>query len=178
MQNKPPLVIDTSTLSNMLSGNAFYLLETLYRNKIVIPAEVYVEAIRYKPLRPRIEKAVEKEWMKLYTISEIDDLKEFAQMLNYCDSGESAVLVIAKKLNGTAVSDNIPQIFPIYQKRNIPLLGTMGILYDAYINQYIDHIKGQKIIDKIRNEGNIIPVRRFSQIIDWFKNGQGNKPLY
>lgn len=176
MLTKPPLVIDNCTMSNLLSGQAFYLLKELYANNIIIPSEVYVEALKYPPLRDELAKAIEKEkWMELYIIEEIEDLKNFAQISKRAGPGEAAVMVVAKKWEGTAGSDNLRDIVRYCKKHNVPILGTMGILYDAYKKSIIDISTGDGIVLGMLNDKRKIPptIRCFNDILDWFERGQG-----
>lgn len=53
-------------MSNFFNEQAFHLLEELYRDKIIIPPEVYVEALKYNPLKRELNKAVEQDkWIEM-----------------------------------------------------------------------------------------------------------------
>lgn len=176
MLTKPPLIIDTCTMSNLINGQAFHLLKELYKDKIIIPSEVYVEALKYKPLEDELYKAIEQDkWMELYVINEIDDLKSFAQFNKRADSGEAAIMVIAKKFKGTVGSDDLSGVVRICKKFKIPILGTMGILYDAYKEEIINHKTGEKIVYDMKNNGRDLPIKKFYDILNWFENGKGKK---
>lgn len=176
MLKKPPLIIDTCTMSNLFSGQAFCLLRELYKNDIVISGEIYLEAVKYAPLKSELCKALEKEkWMKLGVIDEIADLKLFAQFQKRADPGEASIMVLALKMGGTVGSDDMTGVVRICKRYNIPILGTMGILYDAYTKQIISCKSGDKIIRNMKNNGRNIPVNEFYDILNWFENGKGRE---
>lgn len=178
MLKKPPLIIDTCTMSNLFNGQAFYLLRELYKHEIIISREVYLEAYKYIPLRPELCKALEQEkWMRLCVIQEIPDLKLFAQFQKRADPGEASIMVLAKKMGGTVGSDDLTGVIRICKKFNVPILGTMGILYDAYTKKIIDYQSCNKIIHNMKNNGRAIPVNSFNEVLNWFEKCEG-KELY
>lgn len=170
------MIIDTCTLSNLYNGQAFSLLKKLYSGRIGIPMEVYYEVMEYLPLKPLVNNAIRIEkWMAQYKIVEEKDWTEFAWFTKIADEGEAAIMAIARNHNGTVGSDDMRGVVRICQKYKIPLLGTMGILYDAYNKKIINDNKGNEIITNMINNGRRIPVERFEDVLNWFEYGQGKK---
>jgi len=89
--------------------------------------------------------------------------------------GEAAVLTIAEITKGTVCSDNISDVKPYIDRHNMELKTTLGILFDAYSQDIIDQIQGERMINNIINDGNKIPVNTFKEVINWFENKKGKR---
>ncbi|GIO33276.1 DNA-binding protein [Paenibacillus albilobatus] len=178
MLKNPPLVVDNTVISVYGKSNQFTLLESLYAGNIIIPTEVITEAIVIPSLEAQIKRALGNGWLQEHRINYVDhpnQLKNFARLRKRFGDGESAVMAIAKDQNCTVGSDDLRATHKYCRTNSIPMLGSLGILYDSYDRDHIDEQEGQAILTDMLSKGYRCPVKKFNEILEWFQNGKGRE---
>lgn len=176
MLNTTSLILDNTVISIYGKSTQFSLIESLYAGKVIVPTEVISEAILVPRLEQCIKKGLEDGWMVEQHINYVDhpeQLRSFTQLRKRYDRGEAAVMAIAEHQGGTVGSDDLRATHRYCQQKNIPLLGSLGILYDSYSKGCIDSKEGDRILNIMLRQGYRCPVNNFQQILDWFEKGQG-----
>lgn len=179
MLKKPPLVSDTGIISRYGLINRFDILQELYSGNIILPTEVIVECIRVPMLQSCIQDALTYKWIEEFKINYVDHpniMLDYAKLSKKFGPGESAVMAIAKNKGWTVGSDDMRATAKYCSKNSIPLLGSLGILYDAYDKELVNEKEGQAILnDMISLTRYKSPVSDFQRVIDWFKEGKGRE---
>jgi len=123
--------------------------------------------------------ALRSKEIEEYTIDFTNGEKEFREYLQLrkkFGDGESAVMAIAKTWSGTVGSDDLRATRKYCDQHGIPLLGTLGVLYDAYDNKLINEVDADKALNDMISQTNYkTPVHNFVEVIDWFRDGKGKK---
>lgn len=177
MLKKPPLVSDTGIISRYGLINRFDILQQLYSGNIILPTEVIAECIRIPMLESCIQDALTYKWIEEFKINYVDHpniMLDYAILSKRFGPGESAVMAIAKNKGWTVGSDDMRATVKYCSNNSIPLLGSLGVLYDAYDKGLVNDIEGQAILTDMINLTNYkSPVSDFQKVIDWFKEGKG-----
>lgn len=178
MLKRPPLVLDSTIINTFGKVNRFDILQSLYAGDCLIPTEVIVEAARITKLRTSIQSALREGWMKEHNINFTDypnQITLYAQNKMRFGDGEAAVMAIAQDLKGTVGSDDLRAAVKHCEKHKIPLIGTLGILYNAYYVGIINHSEAHNILITMKKQGYNCPVSSFSEVIDSFQNRKGRR---
>ncbi|MED3441938.1 hypothetical protein [Bacillus subtilis] len=179
MLKVPPLVCDTGIILRFGITNQLRILESLYSGNIILPTEVINEFITIGKLNHDLTDAIQKKWIEEFKINFVDHPNiclTFAKLNKRFGAGESAVMAIAKDKGWTVGSDDLKATKKYCSTNKIPLMGTLGILYDAYDKEIINASEGQQILnDMLSKTRYICPVKLFSNVIDWFEKGQGRR---
>ncbi len=163
-------------MNTFCKSNRFDLLEKLYSGRIIIPTEVIAESP--SSFQAIIFQGLSNGWIQEHTISysaHPNQLKEYSYLSKRFGPGESAVMAIAKDINGTVGSDDMRATVNYCNRNNIPLMGTLGILYDAFLKRLLTQTDSQSILKTMIGQGYSCPISNFQDVIDWFKDGRGRK---
>lgn len=174
-----PLIIDNTVISNFGLINRFDILSSLHSNEVIIPTNVIIESIVIPSLEKHVQAALSNGWMQEYTLeytSERNELKEYANLKKRFDDGESAAMAIAKTWGCTLASDDMKAVRKYCVSNKIELLGSLGILFDAYSEKLINAQDGQQLLSDMINMSRYkCPVSQFKEVIDWFEKGIGRE---
>lgn len=177
MLKSPPLVADSGIIIRYGLTNKIDILKSLYSGNIIVPTEVITELITNHNLDAVIKSALTQGWIEEYQINYVDHPQicyTFADLKKRYGTGESAVMAIAKENSWTVGSDDMKAARKYCEKNSIPLMGSLGILFDAYDQKIIDENEGQAILtDMINITYYKSPVSNFSDVINWFKHKEG-----
>lgn len=179
MLKLPPLVCDTGIIIRFGKTNQLRILESLYSGNIILPTEVINECIVSGKLHKDVKDAIEKKWIEEFSINfekHPQICLTYAHLNKKFGSGESAIMAIAKEKGWTVGSDDLRATRKFCTNNNIPLMGSLGILFDAYDKEIIDASEAQQILDDMISITQYAsPVKHFSDVINWFENGQGRQ---
>jgi predicted nucleic acid-binding protein len=177
MLTKPPLVLDNTLITRFGICKRFDILESLYSGNIIVPTEVIAEAFRTPSLEKSLKRALTTGWIEEHKITYHDYPKQveiFARLTKRYGPGESAVMAIAQDLGCTVGSDDLSATVAYCKKEQIPLLGTYGVLYDAYKQQKINDREGTSLLQEMVHRFNQkLPVTSFKKVIEWFEHKKG-----
>ncbi|KSU89800.1 MULTISPECIES: hypothetical protein [Priestia] len=179
MLTQPPLVIDTGIVSRYGFTGRFDILEALYTDKIIIPSDVVTECVKVSKMQTPLTQALSSGWLKQFSINYVDHTEiftTFASLTKQFGPGESAVMAIAK-INGYTVGcDDMAAARKFCERNQIPLMGSLGILYDAVNNQILSAADADLVLnDMVSKSSYRSPVKNFSEVVGWFKNKKGKK---
>lgn len=179
MIEESPLVIDSGIISRYGLIHRFDILEKLFCDELIIPTEVLKETIIVPPLKQSINKAIRDGWVKEFTITLSEHPKifeEYIQLEKRFDPGESACMAIALHHGCTVASDDMRATVKFCKKHNIPLIGSLGILYKAFHNKIVDKDEAQLLLDDMIKKSNYkSPVITFQEVINWFRKREGRQ---
>jgi predicted nucleic acid-binding protein len=83
---------------------------------------------------------------------------------------------IAKTWDCTVATDDMTAAVKYCQSNNIPLIGTLGILYKGYEQKVITNIEAENLLQTlITNKYYKSPVSDFKSVIDSFERNIGKK---
>ena len=174
-----PLIMDSTVIFNFGILGRFDILERLYAKQILIPMDVKIEVSTDKIVGPLLESKIKDGICEEYSINyecDNDEISEYIKLKRKFGNGESACLSIAKNWGATIATDDMRAAKKHCERNNISLIGTLGILFQAYDKNIISEEEGQTIIDDMINiRGYISPVSKFSDIIGWFKEHKGKE---
>ncbi|GAB1798615.1 hypothetical protein [Priestia megaterium] len=180
MLTSPSLVIDTGVVSRYGFSGRFDILESLFANKVIVPADVITECVKPRnstTMQNCLTDAFDKGWLEQFNINYIDHPEifgEFATLSKRFGSGESAVLSIAKVQGYSVGSDDLRASARYCSRNGLQLMGSLGILYHAFDKNLIDEAEGNSILqDMITLSRYNPPVSAFSDVVGWFREGKG-----
>jgi len=144
------VVSDTTPLSELAKVGKLYLLRDVF-GEIIIPQEVYNEVTRGE--HPAVSAVKSITWISVRTVS--DPQKVFDLLLRL---GETAAIVLAEELgvNQLLLDDRKAKL--VAESRNLPVIGTIGILLLAKDEGLITSIK--EILDNLRSRSVAQPCQR------------------
>lgn len=177
MLKSPPLVADSGIIIRFGLTNQINILRDLYSGNIILPTDVITELITNHNLDSIIRNELKQGWIEEFHINYIDHPQicyTYANLKRKFGSGESAVMAIAKENSWTVGSDDMRATKKFCKRYSIPLMGSLGILYDAFKQSIIDANQGQLILSDMINITNYkCPVSNFSDVINWFEYKKG-----
>lgn len=81
-------------------------------------------------------------------------------------------MAIAQKKECTVGSDDLKAAVKYCSQNSIPLMGTYGVMYDAYNKEIITETEGTLIISDMATRSKL-PITDFQRVVDWFENRKG-----
>lgn len=179
MNKALPYILDSTVIFNFCNIGRFNILSQLSAGNMILPADVKIEIGTDSIAAPIIEQAIGDKIVEEYVINYTCDSEEIKMYINIrkrYGAGEAACIAIAKSFSATVASDDMRAAPRICNKYGIDLIGTLGILYEAYEKSLIDREEGQVILeDMINIRGYKSPVDNFDDIVNWFERGQGRE---
>lgn len=179
LENKLPLVLDSTVLLNFIKINKIDILVKLYGGSMVIPQQVKLEVIIDSNVGPVIENLIKDKIIEEYIIdykSTGREIKDYCYLSKRFGQGESACIAIAKNWKGTVVSDDMTATCCYCTRNRISLKGSLGIIYEAYEKKIISLEEGQAILDDMISISKYkSPVNKFDDIINWFEKKIGRE---
>lgn len=98
------IVVDANVLINLLHVGRLALLASLPGYEFVVPEDVVAE-IKDPIQRQELDRAMADGHLRVETITEPDDLVEYAQLRSTLGRGEAACLVLARRHRWLVASD-------------------------------------------------------------------------
>lgn len=174
-----PLIVDSTVIFNFVIINKFFVLEKLYGKQMIIPTDVKLETSTSPVVGPLIANKIKEGTFEEYTIDyecSTREINDYIYLKKRFGNGESACLAISKNWRCTIATDDMTAAKKYCKRNNISLIGTLGILYQAYIKCIIDKIEGQAILDDMINIRQYkSPTNDFDDVITWFEKHEGNE---
>lgn len=174
-----PLIVDSTVVLNFGKIGKFYILDQLYGSNMIIPTDVKIEVSTDKIIGPlledRIKDGICEEYMINYECNN-KEIKDYIELRKRFGHGEAACLSISKNWKCTIATDDMRAAKAYCMKNKISLIGTLGILFEAYNRKIISEKEGQDILDdmiKVRKYSS--PVSQFNEVIKWFEEGEGRE---
>ena len=108
---------------------------------------------------PKLERnlklTIQHNHVEIYTLDYLNcpqEFKEYANLRRQFGEGESAAMAIAKERNCTLASDDLSATVKYCKRHNIDLIGSLGILYDAYQTGILEGGQADRVLtDMIQN---------------------------
>ena len=136
------LIADTSALIALSVCDSLQLLDDIF-TKVVVPEEVFIEAIKSnKPEAQLINKYLQGKVVKV-------DMEDFVYLDGYVDAGETEAMKLYKSLSADKLLIDDKRGRKIAKMNNIGVIGSLGILIHAKQLGLIQEIKPR--IDKVIN---------------------------
>ncbi|TGY42475.1 hypothetical protein [Clostridium perfringens] len=174
-----PLIVDSTVIFNFGIIGKFCVLEKLYGKQIIIPTDVKLEISTSPVVGPLIDDKIKEGTFEEYTINyecSNREIKDYIYLKKRFGNGESACLAISKNWKCTIATDDMTAAKKYCEKNNISLIGTLGILYQAYRECIINKNEGQAILDDMINIREYkSPTNDFDDIITWFEKHEGQE---
>lgn len=174
-----PVIIDNTIVSNFGNVNRFDILENLYAGNIVIPHAVMTECVMVEKLISHVRDAIDEGWLEVYTLEygkSNDELIEFVKLRKRFGYGECAVMAIAKSWECTVASDDMRAVRKFCLNNSVTLIGTLGILYQAYNQGFLTEVEAESLLQRMMNTYSYNPpVKDFTDVVNHFRDGYGKK---
>ena len=153
------VVSDTTPISELTKVGYLNLLRDLF-GQVVIPQEVYAELMTgshsAKVIVPRLN------WLEVREVGDTQQLKVL-QLESNLDLGEVAAIILAEELKATQLLIDERAARRIALARQLPVIGTVGILVLAKQRGLIESVK--TILDAMIGKGTRIGERLYQQAL-------------
>jgi predicted nucleic acid-binding protein len=153
------IVSDTTPISELAKVNYLNLLPELF-GRVVIPQGVYDElTIGQHPAALIVEKL---SWLDVVAVSNrlvVEKLQQSGKL----DLGESEAIVLAEEMGARQLLIDEKAARRVAKARNLPLIGTMGILLLGKRQGYLENVKD--VLDRMQQQGTRISTRLYTQVL-------------
>lgn len=161
----PPVVLDTTVLSNFASTDAIEVLVELLESPAVVPAVIDEmnegRDFGYEYLTVAIETFGEG-----IQILDVDPADGTAKIRDRLDAGEAESLRAAIERRGTLATDDLAAR-QLADEQNRPVIGSIGLLVLAVTRRLIDQSTTGEWLDTWRDQrGNYAPVDSVEELLD------------
>ena len=169
------LFFDTDCLSAFLWVNHESVLTRLYRNRIILPAQVYSElsAPPILHLKQKIDSLVASGEITIMSIeSESIDYQLYQTLTmqpdegyRYIGRGEAAAIVLAKQCDGILASNNLRDIMPYVKRFGLKHITSAEIMVQALNQNLITEEQGNRIWTSMINKRRKLPCESFTDYL-------------
>ncbi|MDI9639204.1 DUF3368 domain-containing protein [Oscillatoria amoena NRMC-F 0135] len=153
------VVSNTTPLSELAKVGKLELVQAVF-GKIIIPQEVYDELTTGS--HPAANLVPSADWIEVRVIQDRQRLLTLQEQTGL-DLGESAAIILAEELSAVRLLIDERAGRQIAQSRNIPIVGTMGLLLLAKQLKLIPSIKD--VLDELRNQGQYISQKLYEDVL-------------
>ena len=153
------VVSDTTPISELAKVGYFNLLYKLFE-QVIIPQEVYSEITTGN--HPAAEIVSTFSWLKVSQIKNPKRVKTL-QLTSNLDLGETAAIILAEELKADQLLIDERAARRVAKSRQLPVIGTVGILILAKERGLIDNVK--PILDSMIKNGTRIGERLYMQAL-------------
>ena len=153
------VVSDTTPISELAKVGYLHLLYELFE-QVLIPQEVYSELATGN--HPATEMVSTLSWLEVGQIKDPKQLKALQSTSNL-DLGELAAIILAEELQAEQLLIDERAARRVAKTRQLPIIGTVGILILAKQRGLIDHV--QPILDEMIENGTRIGERLYMQAL-------------
>lgn len=165
---------DTDCLSAFLWVRGENILSKLYKNKIILPKQVYNELEKVPYLFKRVNSLLDNKQIRVESIKiNTPEFNDYVEMtcspkdgLKIIGSGEAAGIAMAKHRNGILCSNNLRDIIPYIKKYEIKNMTTGEILIQAMNEGLITEDDGNRIWSDMLAKRRILPALSFSEYLE------------
>lgn len=171
MLTEPPLVLDTDLLSSFAWVDRLDILEKLYAKQMVVLDEVMNELSRIEHLAKRVQSLIDNGSIKLVSIQATDpEALELARILEdgRLGRGEAACMAYLKYNFGSLGSNNLSDIKMQCVNKNISLIMTQDVIYQAFQNNILTVDEADEIWTGMIQKQRKLPVSSFSEFLSTF----------
>lgn len=153
------IVSDTTPISELAKVNYLDLLPQLF-GQVVIPQGVFQELqVGQHPAAKLVENL---SWLKVVVVHNRQEV-EVLQQLSKLDLGESEAIVLAEEMEAVQLLIDEKAARKVALERNLPLIGTMGVLLLAKRRGLLNSVK--EVLDKMEAQGMRISTRLYEQVL-------------
>ncbi len=157
------LIADTSALIALSVCDSLQLLDDIF-TKVVVPEEVYIEAIKSsKPEAQLIKKYLQGKVVKV-------DMNDFIYLDGYVDAGETEAMKLYKTLSAGKLLIDDKRGRKIAKLNDISIIGSLGVLIHSKQLGLTQEVKSR--IDKIINSAIYLGVSLIEHILEIFRRTQ------
>jgi predicted nucleic acid-binding protein len=119
VRTRRTVVVDANIVINLLHAERLALLGAIPEYDFVIPEDVVAEIVD-PAQRTQLDRAIADGLLRVETITELDDLVQYAEFRRGLGRGEAACLVLAKRHTWLVASDEKGR----FQRESVAALGT------------------------------------------------------
>ncbi|NER48974.1 MAG: DUF3368 domain-containing protein [Symploca sp. SIO1A3] len=153
------VVSDTTPISELTKVGYLNLLRDLF-GQVVIPQQVYIELMRgHHPAAIIVQRL---DWLEIREVGNTHQLKVL-QLKSNLDLGEVAAIILAEELEANHLLIDERAARRVALTRQLPVIGTVGILVLAKQRGLIDNVK--TILDAMITNGTRIGERLYKQAL-------------
>jgi len=163
---EPPLVLDADLLSHFSCIDRLDILEKLYAKKMVILDEVMEEINRREELGNRVQSCIDNSSMtRISMVATSSEAVELARLRGEgrLGKGEAACMAYLKYNLGSLGSNNLSDIKKMTVEKNITLITTEDVLYQALQKKIITIEEAENVWAAIITKGRELPTKTFSE---------------
>lgn len=153
------IISDTTPISELAKVNYLNLLPKLF-GRVVIPQGVYDELTTGQ--HPAAKLVRELSWLDVVAVNNRLVVEELQQVGNL-DLGESEAIALAEEMGANRLLIDEKAARRVAKTRNLPLIGTMGVLLLAKRQGYLENVKN--VLDQMQQQGTRISDRLYTQVL-------------
>jgi len=159
----PPLIFDTTCLSNFARAGRFATLEAIVgTRRCIAPAEVMDELQAGSEMIADLAAVLTADWLESFKLSDTQELAVFARYKTQLGGGisenlgEAAVLALAKVHGGVAIIDE-RAASRIAQRDGIIAHGSLWLIVQGIRIGELDRSDAEQLVDELRDTGMRLP---------------------
>jgi predicted nucleic acid-binding protein len=153
------VVSDTTPIISMLKINKLYLFDKLF-GEILIPNAVYNELTTSKKFEEEATQIKKCDFIKIVEVENNKDIERFRRMTGL-DLGESEAIIYSDKHGAELLLMDEAKGRMIAKQMGLHIMGTIGILMQAYDDKIITKDDILVCIDTLKKNGRYISERLF-----------------
>ena len=153
------IISDTTPISELTKVGYLDLLPKLF-GRVVIPQGVYDELTTGQHPAARI--VPDLSWLNVVVVKNRQAVAEL-QQIGKLDLGESEAIALAEELKADRLLIDEKAARQVAKTRNLPLIGTMGVLLLSKRQGYIKNVK--VVLDQMQQQGTRISDRLYIQVL-------------
>lgn len=153
------IISDTTPISELTKVGYLDLLPKLF-GRVVIPQGVYDELTTGQHPAARIVQDL--SWLNVVVVKNRQAVAEL-QQIGKLDLGESEAIALTEELKADRLLIDEKAARQVAKTRNLPLIGTMGVLLLSKRQGYIKNVKD--ILDQMQQQGTRISDRLYIQVL-------------
>jgi hypothetical protein len=151
------IVSDTTPLSELAKVGQLNLLRDVF-GRVIIPEEVYNEVTT--GTHPAVSVVQSATWIEVHSVSDTQKVSALQGATNL-DLGECAAIVLAEELDVDQLLIDDLAARRVALSRNLPIIGTIGILLLAKDQGLIPSVKD--VLDALIAQGKRISQRLYQE---------------
>jgi predicted nucleic acid-binding protein len=154
------IVSNTTPLSELAKVGKMHLLQEIF-GRVIIPQQVYNEVTVGD--HPAVEQVQSATWLEIRTIVNQEKIINLQEQTGL-DLGESAAIILAEELNAQRLLMDEWVGRKVAKARNLPIIGTVGILLVAKQQGLIPNVK--PILDDLMVAGKRISPSLYQDVLN------------
>ena len=153
------IVSDTTPISELAKVNYLNLLPKLF-GRVVIPQGIGDELTTGQ--HPAAGIVQDLSWLDVIAVKNRLVVEELQQVGNL-DFGESEAIALAEEMGADRLLIDEKAARRVAKMRNLPLIGTMGVLLLAKRQGYLENVKD--VLDQMQQQGTRISDHLYTQVL-------------